>query len=31
MFAKTGEARRTFLIVWKEKKIQEIKQLSMEF
>jgi len=31
MFAKTGEARRTFLIVWKDKKIQQIKQLSMEF
>lgn len=31
MFAKTGEARRTFLIVWKDKKIQRIEQLSMEF
>ena len=31
MFAKTGDARRTFLIVWKDKKIQKIKQLSMEF
>ena len=31
MFAKTGEARRTFLIIWKDKKIQKIKQLSMEF
>jgi len=29
MFAKTGEAERTFLIVWKDKKIQKIKQLSM--
>jgi hypothetical protein len=31
MFAKTGEARRTFLIIWKDKKIQKITQLSMEF
>jgi type IV secretory pathway VirJ component len=31
MFAQTAEARRTFLIVWKDKKIQRIKQLSMEF
>jgi hypothetical protein len=30
MFAKTGDAKRTFLIVWKDKKIQKIKQLSME-
>lgn len=30
MFAKTGEARRTFLIIWKDKKIQKITQLSMD-
>jgi hypothetical protein len=30
MYAKTGIAMRTFLIVWKDKKIQRIKQLSLE-
>jgi hypothetical protein len=30
MYAKTGDAKRTFLIVWKDKKIQKIKHLSME-
>lgn len=29
MYAKTGIADRTFLIVWKDKKIQRIKQLSL--